>query len=172
MSSRNSAYRLSASDSRSMFDDVQERFWESPRLDSTQTGGDLSNFRGRVFLSQRRTGEEELAHGEASDEDRFEADAADESLGEGDSFRIVASDRHTDEAARAVGDHADPPIADRVERPHDARPRQQLGAGQPGAALLVHPLHQLGTVTPRDGVADVQHQRLGGERAAVRLTDL
>src|SRR5260370_7175533 len=122
MSSRNSAYRLSASDSRSMFDDVQERFWESPRLDSTQTGGDLSNFRGRVFLSQRRTGEEELAHGEAADEDGFEADAADESLGEGDGFRIVAGDRHTDEAPRAVGDHADPPLPHPLERPHHPPP--------------------------------------------------
>jgi len=41
-----------------------------------------------------------------------------------------------------VGDWADPPIADPVESPHDPRPWQQLGAGQPGAALLVDPLHQ------------------------------
>src|SRR5260370_38455417 len=102
MSSRNSAYRLSASDSRSMFDDVQERFWESPRLDSTQTGGDLSNFRGRVFLSQRRTGEEALAHGEAADEDRCEADAADETPGSGNVCRIVAVERTPHRAARRV----------------------------------------------------------------------
>src|SRR5260370_40804014 len=101
MSSRNSAYRLSASDSRSMFDDVQERFWESPRLDSTHTGGDRSNFRGRVFLSQRRTGEEELAHGEAADEAGREADAADESLRQGHGLPSVAGDRRTHEHAPA-----------------------------------------------------------------------
>ncbi len=64
-----------------------------PGLDSAQAAGDLSNFRGRVFLSQRRTGEQVLAHGEAADEDRFEPDPADEPLGEGDGLRIVAGDR-------------------------------------------------------------------------------
>jgi len=64
------------------------------------------------------------------------------------------------------------PIADRVERAHDARPRQQLSAGQPGPALLVDPLHDGLPVAPRDRIADVQDQWLAGEGATVRLPDL
>src|SRR5438445_9743613 len=111
------------------FGRVASRIRESPRRDSAQATGDLSNFLGSVLLGQRRTGQQVLAHGEAADEARLEPHAADDPLGEGDGLRIVAGDRHADQTARAVGDLAHPPLADRVERAHDARPRHQLGAG-------------------------------------------
>src|SRR3989454_4367629 len=141
-------------------------------LHSVQTRGDPPKFRRRVFLSERRTGEQVLAHGQASHEDRLESNIADELFCDGDGLLVVAGDRHTDEAALPVGDWADPPIADPVESPHDPRPWQQLGAGQPGAALLVDPLHQLGAVASRDGVADVEDQRLRRLRSEEHTSEL
>src|ERR687891_623070 len=91
-----------------------------PRLDSTKSAGDLSKLRGRVLLGQRRTGQKVLTHREAADEDGLEPDPADQPLGESNGFRVVARDRDADGAARAVGDLPQPPIADPVERPHDA----------------------------------------------------
>src|SRR3989454_8058591 len=90
-------------------------------LHSVQTRRDPPKFRRRVFLSERRTGEQVLAHGRASHEDRLESNIADELFSGGDGLLVVAGDRHTDEAALPVGDWADPPIADPVESPHDPR---------------------------------------------------
>src|SRR4029077_4377598 len=108
---------------------------------SLQPGGVLSNLLGRVLLGQRRAGEQVFAPREAADEHRLEADRADDACGEGDGLLIVACDRDADRTAGAVGVVGQLPIADRVECAHDARPWQQLGAGQPGPALLVDPLH-------------------------------
>src|SRR5256886_4580369 len=92
---------------------------------SVQTRRDPPKFRRRVFLSERRTGEQVLAHGQASHEDRLESNIADELFCDGDGLLVVAGDRHTDEAALPVGDWADPPIADPVESPHDPRSEER-----------------------------------------------
>src|SRR6266446_6845884 len=127
-------------------------------LGSAQAAGDLSKFRWRVLFSQRRAGEQILAHREAADEDGFEPDPADDALGEGDGLRIVAGNRHANRAARTMGDLTHPPVADPIEGPNDARTRQQLGAGQPGPALLADPLDQVVTVAPGNRIADVHDQ--------------
>jgi hypothetical protein len=65
-----------------------------------------------------------LAHGEPTNDDRLESNGANEALGDGDRFQIIAGDRHSDPLALAMRDRGQPPRADRVEAPYDAGARQ------------------------------------------------
>src|SRR5215510_12381429 len=89
---------------------------------SLQPGGNLANLLGRVLLGQRRAREQVFAPREAADEHRLEADLTDDAFGEGDGLLIVACDRDADRTAGAMGVVGQLPIAERVERAHEARP--------------------------------------------------
>ena len=52
------------------------------------------------------------------------------------------------------------------------RAGQHLRRGKPGATLLLDRFDQLLAVAPGDRIADVDHQRLGGERLGVLAADL
>ena len=51
-------------------------------------------------------------------------------------------------------------------------PGSSFALARPRPALLTDPLHELLAIAPRDRIAHVHHERLPGERGAVRLTDL
>src|SRR2546425_638361 len=140
-------------------------------LHSVQTRRDPPKFRRRVFLSERRTGEQVLAHGRASHEDRLESNIADELFSGGDGLLVVAGDRHTDEAALPVGERPETrrevlQVLGMARREHHGVPRlhEQLAEGTAHASGPDH----ADLERRRGRCLGARPRRSGGERECAK----
>src|SRR5512147_2978934 len=102
-----------------------------------QAAGDLAYLRRAMLAGERRTGDEMLAHGQTADDDRLEADFADQVLGQGDGFWIVTRDRHPDAITLALGKLGQLARANGVESADNRRTAQDFGGHHASSALGV-----------------------------------